>query len=661
LFRRVLIANRGEISRRVARTCRGLGISVAAVYSDADANAPYVHEADVAVHLPGNAPGQTYLLIDSIIAAARRVGADAIHPGYGFLAENAEFARRCAESGLIFIGPSAAAIEAMGSKVEAKRTMADAGVPMLASAELPDTADVQAMGEKVGFPLLVKASAGGGGKAMRIVHDSAQLGDAVEACRREARSAFGDATVFLERYLVDARHVEVQVFGDTHGNVIHLGERECSIQRRYQKVIEDAPSPAVSPELREAMGRAAVAAARAIDYVGAGTVEFLLDSDGEFSFLEMNTRLQVEHPVTEAVTGLDLVRLQLLVAAGQPLPDEVLAGVPFVGHAIEARLYAEDADAGFLPATGTLARFDVPVGDGLRVDAGVESGSEVSVHYDPMLAKVIAYAPTRAEAASQLAAALQACCIDGVVTNQHLLIGILRHPAFLAGAATTSFLTTCEPADLAARGREELTAALPAYLAAAALATLEANRDAARVLNSVPAGFRSTPAVPAELAFDVAGRTAEVRVLRRGRRLEVTVDDAAVDVEVHHATADLVDLTVAGVRRRLTVEMAGDRRYVRGHEAALPLRLRPRFELPGASVSSGSLLAPMPGVVLRVHVAEGERVAAGDPLVVLEAMKMEHTITATVGGVVTTVAVREAGQVRTGDVVAVITPDEEAV
>ncbi|MGH9035879.1 MAG: acetyl-CoA carboxylase biotin carboxylase subunit, partial [Acidimicrobiia bacterium] len=445
MFRRVLIANRGEIACRVARTCRRMGIGVAAVHSDPDAEALHVQHADCAVRLPGSSSADTYLRADLIVDAALRVGADAIHPGYGFLAENAGLARRCAEAGITFVGPRPEAIERMGSKLEAKRLMETAGVPVLPSRAVDGVVDSAA--DPVGFPLLVKASAGGGGKAMRIVAAPGDLGAAVEACRREAAASFADDTVFLERYLESPRHVEVQVFGDTVGNVVHLFERECSIQRRYQKVIEEAPSPALSPDLRRAMGEAAVAAARAIAYTGAGTIEFLVEPDGRFWFLEMNTRLQVEHPVTELTTGLDLVRLQILVAAGERLPATV-AGAEQRGHAIEARLYAEDPEHGYLPASGLLSHFDIPELPGIRVDAGVASGSRVPIHYDPLLAKVVAWAETRREAASLLAAALADARLHGVRTNRDLLVSVLRHPDFLAGAATTAFLETYPPAVL---------------------------------------------------------------------------------------------------------------------------------------------------------------------------------------------------------------------
>jgi acetyl/propionyl-CoA carboxylase alpha subunit len=654
VFELVLIANRGEIARRVARTCRDMGIGVGVVYSDPDAGAMHVRDADLAVRLPGASAAQTYLDIDLVIDAARRMGADAVHPGYGFLAENAAFAQACADAGLTFIGPSPAAIRAMGSKTEAKRTMAEAGVPLLPSAELPSGAgDITGLGEGVGYPLLVKASAGGGGKAMRIVHDASTLADDVAACRREALGAFGDDTVFLERYLLGARHIEIQVFGDQHGQVFHLGERECSVQRRYQKVLEEAPSPAVDAKLRESMGEAAVAAAKAIDYVGAGTVEFLLDADGRFYFLEMNTRLQVEHPVTEMVTGLDLVRLQLLVAAGERLPDE-LADLRISGHAIEVRLYAEDVAAGFLPATGRLARFAVPEQPGLRVDTGVGSGSEVSIHYDPMLAKIICHRTSRAEAAGALAGALQHSCIDGVTSNRDLLVGILRHPDYRAGRTTTEFLAEHDPAGLAEQGRRHLTRARPAYLAAAAIAALERGRAAAPVLSSVPAGFRSTPSMPHELVLEdgEAGIPMQVRPLRRG--YHVSLDGEALEVTAHHSSPDLVELTLDGVHRALAVSYDGDRLYVTGPEGVLPLSLRSRFADPEAHVEAGSLVAPMPGTAIRVTATVGTRVAAGDPLVVLEAMKMEHTITAPGPAVVAAVHVSAGDQVDTGEVLVVL-------
>ena len=661
MFRTVLIANRGEIARRVGRSCRELGITVTAVYSDADAEALHVRDADLSVRLPGSSPTETYLNLDRILDAARTVGADALHPGYGFLSENSELALRCEQAGICFIGPSAEAIRLMGSKTAAKRTMAEAGVPLLPSAELPAASlsggDLEALARDIGLPVLVKASAGGGGKAMRIVSDAADLVEAVESCRREARSAFGDDTVFLEKYLTDARHIEIQVFGDRHGNVVHLGERECSIQRRYQKVVEEAPSPFVDAELRKAMGAAAVAAAQAIDYVGAGTVEFLVDSERRFYFLEMNTRLQVEHPVTELVTGLDLVRLQLLVAAGAALPDDLADGLPDgrrKGHAIEARVYAEDVEAGFLPASGRLHRFEIPGLPGLRVDTGVQTGSEISIHYDPMIAKVIAHGDSRVEAAGLLASALRRSCIDGVTTNVDLLVGTLTDPGFLAGHTTTAFLDGDAPLRLADAGRRDLVRARPAYLTAAALMVLEAGRAASPVLNGVPAGFRSTPSSGQRLAFDVGETGFAVEVFPGRGRSEVSVDGEPVRPELHRVGPDLVDLTVGGVRRVLRADRAGDRIHLHGPEGVLSVAVRPRFPDPDTALESGSLTAPMPGTVVRVPVAAGTVVAEGDALVVLEAMKMEHTIRAGAPGLVTAVEVAVGDQVDSGTVLVVL-------
>ncbi|HEY4603101.1 MAG TPA: biotin carboxylase N-terminal domain-containing protein, partial [Blastococcus sp.] len=508
-FRSVLVANRGEIARRVFATARAMGLRTVAVYSDADASAPFVTDADVAVRLPGNTPAETYLRADLVVAAAVRAGADCVHPGYGFLSENAAFARAVEAAGLVFVGPSPEAVEAMGSKLAAKELMAKAGVPTLPSIDATGLTgeSLQTAAAEVGFPLLVKASFGGGGRGMREVREPAALVEAVEGARREAASAFGDGTVFLERLVERPRHVEVQVFGDTHGSTVALFERECSIQRRHQKVVEEAPSPAVGPELRERLQAAAVDAARAIEYVGAGTVEFLLDDGGEFWFLEMNTRLQVEHPVTEAVTGLDLVRLQFDVAAGRPLPAEALHPT-LRGSAIEVRLYAEDPGRDWLPQSGRLADFDVPAdsvfrpstGTGIRLDSGVAPGVDVGVHYDPMLAKVIAWAPERTSAALALAGALTRARLHGPATNRDLLVRVLRHESFLAGQTDTGFLDR--------HGLAVLTAPLVQrpgqrlHAVAAALAGAALRRAEAPVLAGLPSGWRNNPTAPQTTVFD---------------------------------------------------------------------------------------------------------------------------------------------------------------
>jgi propionyl-CoA carboxylase alpha chain len=642
----LLVANRGEIACRVFRTAREMGLSTVAVYSDPDADMPHVWEADQAVRLPGAAAGDTYLRSDLILAAAKVTGADAIHPGYGFLSENADFAREVTGAGLTWVGPPPEAIAAMGSKLTAKQMMRDAGVPTL-----PWATDVDGAAQ-VGFPLLVKASAGGGGRGMRIVNAAEELDEAVEGARREAAGAFGDATVFLERYLEVPRHVEVQVFADSHGNVVSLFERECSIQRRHQKIVEECPSPAVDAALRNEMGQAAVAAARAVGYVGAGTVEFVLAPDGSYYFLEMNTRLQVEHPVTELVTGLDLVRLQLLVAAGEPLPDEALAP-QLVGHAIEVRLYAEDAENNFLPVTGSLRTFEIA--DGVRVDSGVESGSSISPYYDAMVAKVVAHAPSRAEAAGVLASALQRSRIHGVTTNRDLLVRILREPEFLGGGTDTAYLDRHDPAAL---GRPLLDdAGEAAHCVAAALGRQYRNRGLARVQTDLPSGWRNNPSQPQHLALSVRGAERVVTyAFGRGGELTAAVDDEPLDVTVHSAAHHVIDATINGVRRRYRVYAApGDGPIdVDSPLGSSSYAVVPRFPDPLHAVAHGSLVAPMPGSVVRVLVESGAVVTKGQPLVVLEAMKMEHTVASPSDGTVTDVPVSAGQQVDAGGVLIVV-------
>jgi propionyl-CoA carboxylase alpha chain len=656
MIQKLLVANRGEIALRVMRTARAMDIATVAVFSDPDAGAPFVAAADEAVRLPGATPGETYLRGEGIVAAALATGADAVHPGYGFLSENAGFARACADAGLVFVGPSPEAIEAMGSKTAAKERMAAAGVPTLPGAVIGARGELDARvlggaAEEIGYPLLVKAAYGGGGRGMRIVRVAGELAEAVAGARREAASAFGDGTVFLERFVERPRHVEVQVFGDTHGTVVHLFERECSIQRRYQKIIEEAPSPAVSPELRAELGAAAVAAAKAIDYVGAGTVEFVLDQAGRFFFLEVNTRLQVEHPVTELVTGLDLVRVQLQVADGQPLPDEV-TGASITGSAVEVRLYAEDVAAGFLPATGTVHRFAVPELPGIRVDAGVADGSVVGVHYDPMLAKVIASGPTRDAACRTLARALAGTRVHGVTTNRDLLVGILREEEFRRGAIDTGYLERHDPAQLA-RNPQEGTA-LRLHALAAALAAAAGRRAAARVQRPVPWGWRNVPGADQTAVFTVGERQLEVGY-RFGRDgLRATVDGARLDVAADAVAADRVTLTLDGIRRTVEVHRVGDTVFVDGPLGATELTEVERFPEPVAAEEAGSLHAPMPGTVVRVEVAEGEQVRAGAVVVVLEAMKMEHAVRAPHDGVVSSLPAAVGETVDTGEVLAVV-------
>jgi acetyl/propionyl-CoA carboxylase alpha subunit len=656
---KLLIANRAEIADRITRTARAMGIATVAVFSDPDAGLPFVTAADEAVRLPGATPAETYLRGDAIIAAAAATGADAVHPGYGFLSENAGFARACAAAGLTFVGPAPETIEAMGSKIAAKELMAKAGVPVLPGAVFgdtaaPDPADVRRAAAEIGYPVLVKAAFGGGGRGMRVAAGAGEVVEAVAAARREAASAFGNGTVFLERYVSAPRHIEVQIVGDRDGQVVHLFERECSIQRRYQKIIEEAPAPGLGDGLRAELCRAAVAAGQAIGYVGAGTVEFVLDAGGRFYFLEVNTRLQVEHRVTELITGLDLVRLQLEVAAGRPLPPGT--GTHRGGHAIEARLYAEDPAAGYLPASGELHTFEIGPAPGVRVDAGFASGTTVSTFYDSMLAKVIGYGPTREDARRVLAAALARARLHGVVTNRDLLVGILREPEFRAGAVDTGYLDRHPPGELAGD-----PAAPPVHLLAAALAGQAERRLTAPVLGTLPSGWRNNPSAAQRASFADGGRPAEVRYQFGRDGLRAEVGGAAVPgVVLHEVTPERVDLEAGGVRRVVTVRRVGRVSYVDsalGHSALAELD---RFPDPAAAEQAGSLLAPMPGTVVRVEVSVGDPVSPGMPILALEAMKMEHVIRAPAAGVIAELLVTVGAQVSSGSALAVVAEEGSA-
>ncbi|MDX2851733.1 biotin carboxylase N-terminal domain-containing protein [Streptomyces sp. PA03-3a] len=620
----VLVANRGEIARRVFRTCRDLGIATVAVHSDADAAAPHVREADAAVRLPGDAPADTYLRGDLIVKAALATGADAVHPGYGFLSENADFARSVIAAGLTWIGPAPEAIEAMGSKTRAKRLMAEAGVPVLEAG--PDD-----------LPVLVKAAAGGGGRGMRVVREAAALEQEMAAARAEALSAFGDGEVFLEPYVEDGRHIEVQVLADTHGTVWTLGERDCSVQRRHQKVIEETPAPGVTDELRRTLRTAAEAAARAIGYVGAGTVEFLVSPDGRPYFLEMNTRLQVEHPVTECVFGVDLVALQLEVAEGERLP----AAPPLPsGHAVEARLYAEDPARDWQPQTGVLHRFRLPRAPGLRVDAGFGDGDRIGVHYDAMLAKVVAHAPTRAQALRLLAGALERARVHGLVTNRDLLVRVLRDPDFAAGRLSTAFLARLGPAPAEDEGAARL----------AALAAALADASGRHPLG----GWRNVPSAPQSKTYRAEPGGAEYEVRYRLGRDGLTAEGHP-DVRLLERAPERVVLEVAGVRRAFEIAVYADQVCVDGPLGSHRFTALPRFPDPVAQLAPGSLLAPMPGTVVRVaDVAVGDKVAAGQPLLWLEAMKMEHLVAAPADGVLTALHAEAGRQVDVGAVLAVV-------
>ena len=651
MISKILVANRGEIARRVFRTCRDMGIATVAVYSDADADAPFVLEADEAVPLGGSLPADSYLRADLVVAAAVLVGADAVHPGYGFLSENADFARRCESAGITFIGPGVKAIELMGSKLTARELMQDAGVPVLPGRDLTGVSDeaVAAVADEVGWPVLVKASFGGGGRGMRVVREPAELLDAVASARREAGAAFGDETVFLEHYVDRPRHVEIQIFGDQQGTIVHLNERECSIQRRHQKIVEESPSPAVDADLRATMGAAAVEAGRVLGYLGAGTVEFLLAPDGRFFFLEVNTRLQVEHPVTELVTGLDLVRLQIDVAAGKPLPPAALEPT-LTGHAIEVRLYAEDPAHDFLPSAGTLAEFSVPLDPGVRLDSGVVSGDVVSTSYDPMLAKVIAHGATREEATARLARALRRTRVHGVTTNRALLVGILEHEDFAAGRIDTHFFERIPTRTLIGT---EASGMAPVAALAAALADQAHLRSTARVVASIPTGFRNNPSQHQTRAYLLDGEEIHVGY-RLGRVCAYAVDGRPLAVTVLHVSPSAVDLVADGVRRRFEVMATPAATYVSWASGSVELRPVPRFPDPRDEVEAGSLLAPMPGTVVRVPVSAGDHVVAGQTVMVVEAMKMEHAVTASADAVVVDVPVVVGQAVDAGQVLVVL-------
>jgi geranyl-CoA carboxylase alpha subunit len=638
-FSKLLIGNRGEIACRIARTARDLGLRTVAVFSDADADALHVHAADEAVRI-GPAPArESYLNIQAILAAAKRSGADAVHPGYGFLAENAEFAKACEDAGLVFIGPTPAAIQAMGNKAQAKRLMTAAGIPCVPGHE-GDQSDAALAIEahRIGFPLMIKAAAGGGGRGMRLVGEPGALTAALAGARSEARNAFGSDELILEQAIADARHIEIQIFADAQGNVIHLGERDCSIQRRHQKVIEEAPSPAVSPELRGKMGEAAVAAARAIRYRGAGTVEFLLDASENFYFLEMNTRLQVEHPVTEAISGLDLVAWQLRVAAGEPLPRQ--HEVRLEGHAIEARLYAEDSYENFLPRSGTILAWRPATGAGVRVDHGLRPGQAVSPFYDPLLAKLIGWGTTREEARRRLLAALEDTVVLGIDSNRSFLGSVLAHPVFVAGEATTAFIDRHCSAQLAKRPVPgDDVVALAAALLFAKTATQQ---------DSMLANWSSTGALAWPLRVSSGGAQFAVEIIPTGRgRFSVALGEKRVAIglldpgsgelrfavdglqRAHFAFADdVLHLDVAGwtaAFRETTLEAAstGDRR------------------------TGSQLLAPMNGAVVAVLAEVGDSVKKGQRILIVEAMKMQHEIAAERDGILARIHVKAGDQVAT--------------
>ncbi len=657
MIKTLLVANRGEIACRVMRTARAMGIKTVAVYSDADDSAPHVKMADMAAHIGASPVGESYLRIDKIIAAAKTFGADAIHPGYGFLSENAAFSAACDEAEIIFVGPPVKAIDVMGDKAKSKRAMIAAGVPCVPGYQGEDQSDAVLIAEAktIGMPVMVKAAAGGGGRGMRLVHDESELANAIKLARSEAKNAFGNDQLIVEKAIIEPRHVEIQVFADKSGHTIHLGERDCSVQRRHQKVLEEAPCPVMTPELRAAMGKAAVDAAKAVDYVGAGTVEFLLAQNDEFYFLEMNTRLQVEHPVTELVTGLDLVKLQIMAAQGNAIgisQDDVT----LTGHAIEARLYAEDPADDFLPSTGPVHLFHTPEGDGIRVDSGIETGGMVSPFYDSMVAKVIGYGATREEARAKLLLALSQTALVGVKHNRDFLMDALDQPLFVSGKATTAFVGQVY-------GDDGYEATPPSHtdlaLGAAVQFTLAQQHSAARAVSPMPElmGWQSAAPIPTPFIY---GETL-VEVIATGQVLTVTIADETFVMTPLYLADNQAQFEHNGAKIGLT--------YYAANTANIHITRQTKsfalMNLAGGSAGDedkagdGSIAAPMHGLLLEIKVSAGDNVKTGDTLAVLEAMKMQHEILADIDGTVDEIYGSAGVQIAADDLILTITPAKE--
>ncbi len=653
---KILIANRGEIAVRVMRTCRSMGISTVAVFSDADANAPHVKLADEAVHIGASPSAESYLVIDKIIDAAKRTGADAIHPGFGFLSEREVFAEACAKAEIIFIGPSPSAIRSMGLKREAKETAMAAGVPVVPgyNGKDQDPKLLAAECKKIGFPVLIKASAGGGGKGMRVCRAAEEVEQAIEGAKREALGAFGDDTLIIEKYIDNPRHVEIQILGDQHGNLVHLFERECSIQRRHQKIIEETPSLALTPETREKMGNAAVAIGKAIGYSNAGTVEFIVGG-GQFYFLEVNTRLQVEHPITECITGIDLVREQIRVARGEPLGYDQ-GGVTMTGAAVECRIYAEDPKHQFLPQSGKLVDWNIPDSvDWLRVDSGIERGSEISIFYDPMIAKIVTKGGTRIEATQRMIYALENLSVHGIETNREFLIATLRHPEYVAGNIHTHFIEQHMQAELQA-GIDPL---LVRDCSIAAALHLQAARRAHAKAPSVRAGYRNNLWRDQSVELTIAERKVVVSYGDAGKgRFRVASGAFKSEALLVSREADDLVLELEGLRRRYRVVVEGSRIFVQVNGRAVTFHEVPRFPDLDSAVPEGGCVAPMPGKIVKIDVEAGQKVEKGQRLLVMEAMKMEHSITAAVAGTVEQVSVKVGQQVE-ADQVLIIVQDAE--
>ena len=637
VFSTILVANRGEIASRIMSSAQKMGIKCVAVYVEADKNAPYLTQADQSVKLDTN-----YLDADAILNAAKMTHSEAIHPGYGFLSENADFASAVEQSGFIWIGPSASAIAKMGDKLKAKAITESAGLPTLPIALTE--ADI----DSIGFPLLIKASAGGGGKGMRIVNSAKDLADSIKITQGEAQQAFGDGTIFFESYIKKSRHIEIQILGDHHGNIIHLGERECSIQRRHQKIIEESPSPRLDSTLREQLGDAAISLAKKINYQSAGTIEFLFDDEtGKFWFLEMNTRLQVEHPVTEEVTGIDIVEQQLLIAGNQEL-NITQQDVIWDGHAIEARIYAEDPENNFLPSTGKLIANQIKPKAGIRWDSGVEAGMLIGTDFDPLLAKVIAHGSTRLDAARKLASELENTHFGGFVTNVEFLANVLRHKEFIQGNTTTGFIDEFSPSrSLVLEDDQQRFVAITAALWLQGL-----NRSQAVVLENMPSGWNNARLPDQRIVFEMDDRLLEIHY-KRNRDGSFTVDNLQQAI-VHHWCESEVDIEIDGVRTLSSVTMEGDQLLVQCLGGNKLLNIQPRFVSSQEQEQQGSLVSPMPGKVVELHVKKGDRVKAGDNLLMIEAMKMNHNVKANEDGIIAELFVQENDQLDYGAVLMII-------
>ena len=652
-IKKLLVANRGEIARRIMRTAHDMGISTVAIFAEGDARAPFVNEADTAIFLEGRTSTETYLDVEKVINACKRSGADAVHPGYGFLSENEGFAQAIIDAGIKWIGPSPEVIGLMGDKLSAKNLMTEAGVPTLPAIEITDKLDVLKAADEIGYPVLVKASAGGGGRGMRIVETKEDLEAAVEGAKREALNSFGDDTVFLEKWLDVSRHVEIQILGDTHGNLVHCFERECSIQRRHQKIIEEAPSPAVTEDIRERMGAAAIAAAKKLGYSSAGTVEFLLSGD-EFWFLEVNARLQVEHPVTEEIIGKDLVREQIRVAEGEALSfnQEELS---IEGHAIEARLYAENPEKNFLPSPGPVIAWEPSTIGRARFDSGVETGSIITTEFDPMIAKVTVHAPTRREAAARLARVLETTRIQGLTTNRDFLVNTLRTDEYISGDTTTDFIERVNPDRVITKDQEALQSAAIAI----AIESQAKRRANAKINKRIRGGWRNSTMPDEELTLEAYGEEIKLRYKsNRDNSFNFSFEETSHVVTVIDSGRGSVEIDIDGQRSQYTLDKIGEEWLVHSTFCDFEFKELPRYPISSSDDFGGGLVAPMPGAILSIDIKPGDTVKKGDVLVILEAMKMEHRITAPRDGIVGSVQTEVGEQVENEQLLVTLEEEE---